>query len=107
MVGLTLHSTFLAFLLFLAKKPAEHVRVFNLNNLFFTNKKINKNIIHIHPHGRVRKASQPGLRQTGKIRVTTPLATRPRPLYNNNKKNLRNNFILSLNNLLCCFFTLC
>ena len=31
-------------------------------------------------HGRVRKASQPGLRQTGKIRVTTPLATRPRPL---------------------------
>ena len=31
-------------------------------------------------HGRVRMASQPGLRQTGKIRVTTPLATRPRPL---------------------------
>ena len=25
-------------------------------------------------------ASQPGLRRTGKIRVTTPLATRPRPL---------------------------
>jgi hypothetical protein len=31
-------------------------------------------------NGRVRMASQPGLRRTGKIRVTTPLATRPRPL---------------------------
>ena len=67
----------------------------------------NSNYIFIYreDNGRVRMASQPGLRRTGKIRVTTPLATRPRPLHHTKQKKKDMNATICKTMMMCAVLT--